>query len=96
MNNIHIDQSKTTTIEIPAPGILNINKLQAGYGGIFYYEEKEWKKIYELAANSGTEVIALQPGTYKILYRYKTAKKTTETIERNITITSGGNVSERL
>ncbi len=96
MNNIRIDQSKTTSIEIPTPGILNLQKQQSGYGCIFFYEDKEWKKLYELSANSGTETIALQPGTYKILYRYKTAKKTTETIERTITITSGSNVSERL
>ncbi len=96
MNNINIDQSKTTTIEIPVPGIVNLLKQQMGYGSIFYFEDNEWKKLYELSRNSGTETLALQPGTYKILYRYKSAKKTTDTIERNITITSGGTVSERL
>jgi Ca-activated chloride channel family protein len=96
MNNIKIDQSKTTTIEIPVPGILNLMKQQSGFGSVFNYEDNEWKKIYDLAQNGGTETLALQPGTYKILYRYKSAKKTTETIERNITINSGSNISERL
>ncbi len=96
MSNIKVDQSKTTSIEIPVPGILSLMKQQVGYGSVFNYEDNEWKKIYELAQNGGTETLALQPGTYKILYRYKSAKKTTDTIERNITINSGSNISERL
>ena len=44
----------------------------------------------------GIETVALQPGTYKIIYRSKLAKKTSESIEKNIIIMSGGSVSEKL
>jgi len=94
--NVKIDQSKTTTIEIPRPGILNLNKAAGGFGGIFVNENNEWKKIYELSGNMGAETIALQPGNYKIIYRAKTAKKTSETIERNISISSGANTNAAL
>lgn len=96
LKKVRVDQSKTTLIEIPAPGIITLTKQQSGIGSVFYYEDNAWKKIYELSRNTGSETLALQPGTYRILYRYKSAKKTTETIERNITITSGISVSEKL
>jgi Ca-activated chloride channel family protein len=94
--NISIDQSKTTTIEIQRPGILNLNKSTAGFGGIFVIENSQWKKIYDLAETMGTETVALQPGTYKIIYRSKLAKKTSESLEKNVIIISGGSVSEKL
>jgi len=94
--NISIDQSKTTTIEIQRPGILNLNKSTAGFGGIFVIENSRWKKIYDLSETMGTETVALQPGTYKIIYRSKLAKKTSESLEKNVIIISGGSVSEKL
>ena len=94
--NVRIDQSKTTTVEIDVPGILTLYKSQIAYGGIFMFDVNNgWTKIYEFEPTVGNEAIALQPGSYKLIYRTKNARKTTDTVERTIDITSGANVSQK-
>ena len=93
LNNIDIAQSKTTTIEIPTPGVLTIQKSAQGFGGILWLDGTTWKKIYTLNEYGGMETVALQPGTYKIIFRSKMTKKTTDTKEQLITITAGGTAS---
>ena len=94
--NVRIDQSKTTTVEIDVPGIFTLYKSQVAYGGIFMFEPQNgWVQIYEFEPTVGNEAIALQPGTYKLIYRVKNARKTTDTVERTIDITSGSNVSQK-
>ena len=95
LNNIDIAQSKTTTIEIPTPGVLTIQKSAPGYGGILWLDGTVWKKIYTLNEFGGMETVALQPGTYKIIFRSKMTKKTTDTKEQLINITAGGNASAK-
>lgn len=95
LNNIDISQSKTTTIEIPTPGVLSIQKTVPGYGGILWLNGTNWQKIYSLNEFGGNETIALQPGTYKIIFRSKMTKKTTDTKEQLINITAGGTASAK-
>ncbi len=94
--NVDISQSKTTTIEIPTPGILTVMKPAPGFGAIFTIENNELKKLCTLGENGGNETIALQPGTYKVIFKPKFSKRTTDTMEKTFTITSGGNSSIRL
>lgn len=94
--NVDISQSKTTTIEIPTPGILTVMKPAPGFGAVFIIENNELKKLCTLGENGGNETIALQPGTYKVIFKPKFSKRTTDTLEKTFTITSGGNTSIRL
>ncbi len=95
LHNIDIAQSKTTTIEIPTPGVLTIQKSVPGYGGILWLNGTAWQKIFTLSENGGIETIALQPGSYKIVFRAKMSKKTTDTKEQLINITTGGTASAK-
>ena len=96
ISNVDISQSHTTTIQIPAPGLLTVVHSLIGYGAIFIMENGELKKIYQLKENPGSELIALQPGTYRLVYKSKFAKKSTDTIDKTFTITTGQNTSINL
>ena len=93
---ISIDQSKTTTIKVPAPGMVTFNKSYELYGAIFIQDKKALKKIYDLNETSKLETIALQPGKYRLIYRSKFAKTIHTTIEKDIEVVSGGSLSVKL
>lgn len=96
IKNVKIDQSKTTDVQIPAPGILTLNKVFEAYGGIFMMEEKRMKKIYDLRLKDKQETIALQPGKYRLVYRSKNARTIHTTVDKEFEITSGGSLSLKL
>jgi Ca-activated chloride channel family protein len=93
INNVDISQSETTTIQILTPGILTVQKSAPGFGAIFTIDGTMLDKIYSLNENGGSEVVALQPGTYKVVFRPKYARHTTDTVEKTFTISSGGTTS---
>lgn len=89
IDKVDIAQSKTTTIEIPQSGVLNIVKTSEGPGSI--YAEQNNKLIWVCNLNAGLiqETFLLQPGRYRIEYRPKNAKESIYTIERILKIESG-------
>lgn len=96
LKSVKIDQSKTTDVEIPAPGILTINKTFEAYGAIFIVEKDGMNKIYDLKLKDKQETIALQPGKYRIVYRSKLARTVHTTVDKEFEITSGGATSIKL
>lgn len=96
LKNVQVEQSKTTDVQIPAPGILTISKNFEAYGGIFILEEGRMKKIYDLKLKDRQETIALQPGKYMLVYRSKFAKTIHTSVEKQFEVTSGGTLSLRL
>jgi Ca-activated chloride channel family protein len=96
LDNIKVEQGKSTDVLIPAPGILTINKTFEAYGAIFVVEEKKMKKIYDLDIASKQESVALQPGKYRIVYRSKFAKTIHTTVDKEFEITSGGTLALKL
>jgi Ca-activated chloride channel family protein len=96
VRNVKIDQSKTTDVQIPAPGILTINKTFEAYGAIFIVEDKKMKKIYDLRLKDKQETIALQPGKYRLVYRSKFARTIHTTVDKEFEIASAGSLSLKL
>lgn len=96
VKGVKIEQSKTTEVQIPSPGILTMNKTFEAFGGIFIVEEKKMKKIYELHLKDKQETIALQPGKYHIVYRSKAARTIHTTVDKEFEIASGGSLSLKL
>ena len=96
LKGLKIDQSKTTDVQIPAPGIFTINKTFDAYGAIFIVEDNKMKKIYDLRLKDKQETIALQPGKYRIVYRSKAARTIHTTVDKEFEITSGGTLSLKL
>jgi Ca-activated chloride channel family protein len=96
VKGVKIDQSKTTDVQIPAPGIFTMNKNFEAYGAIFVMEENKMKKIYDLRLKDKQETIALQPGKYRLVYRSKYARTIHTTVDKEFEITSGGSLSLKL
>jgi Ca-activated chloride channel family protein len=97
IDDVEVKQSHTTSIEIPLPGIAVINKKTSGYGGIYLEKDNKLEWVYNFRDNaSQRETIVLQPGTYKVVFRSKYAKRTFSTIERTFTVESGKSVNVNL
>ncbi len=96
VKNVKIEQSKTTDVLIPSPGILTINKGFEAYGGIFMMEDGKMKKIYDFRLQDKQETLALQPGKYHLIYRSKYARTIHTTVDKEFEITSGGSLSLKL
>ena len=96
LNDIVVSQSKTTTVQIPQPGIANIVMQNLGYGQLFLNEKNSLKLLYNLNENNYKETLVLQPGNYTIVFRPKNAKESIYTITREFKIDSGGSVQVKL
>lgn len=91
VNDIEINQSKTTTVTIPRPGILNLIKSASGYGSIYVRKsptEEDW--VCNINNTVKNETIILQPGVYKVVFRAQNAKQILYTINKTVEIKSGG------
>ncbi|MBC8047598.1 MAG: VWA domain-containing protein [Fimbriimonadaceae bacterium] len=96
INNVKVEQDKTTTIEIPSPGYCTFIKGADLFGGIYMNVNNEWIEIYEFTHESNKETLALQPGKYKIIYRYKGNKSMSLTKEKEIEILTGTTITLNL
>lgn len=78
IKKVQIEQSKITSIDIAAPGTLNYRFNEITSAQLFVFtENKTWEWVVNLSTINKDGQLQLQPGEYKISYRYK-RKKTTE------------------
>ena len=89
MNGVEIKQSATNQIKIPTSGVLYLKKLGNGFGSVYTDDGKNVEWVYNLNNTLTNEIIYLQPGKYKVVFRYENAKETIQTIERNFEMKSG-------
>ena len=89
LEHVDVSQSKTTTIEIPRPGIVTIITNGPGSGSIFLEEKNELKLLYNLDENATKETVVMQPGNYRIVYRPRASKESIYTIEKKFVVASG-------
>ena len=97
LSNVEINQSKTTTIEIPRPGILTLIKAAQGFGSIYHRtsnKQEEW--VCNLNSKIKNESIILQPGKYRVVYRAQNAKLTIYTVNKTFEIKSGASIALQL
>ncbi len=88
--DISVDQNTTTTIELPQPGRLNVSAFTQQYiADIYQMNRNELVWVARLPSENKLHNIIMQPGKYKIIYRAKTATRSSQTFEREFTITSG-------
>ena len=96
VQDVTIEQDKTTTIEIPAPGYCTFIKGAELFGGIYINVNNTLTEIYEFQHSTMKETIALQPGKYKIIYRYKGNKSMLLTKEKELDILTGTTITLNL
>ncbi len=88
LNNIEILQSTTNTIKVPTSGNVYITKGGIGYGSIFLDDGKKMTWVCNLNTNLQNEIIYLQPGNYKLEFRYENSKQNSNTIEKKFNVSS--------
>lgn len=91
--DVEISQSKTTSIQIPQPGIANILFNGPGYGSLLIEEKNEVKWLYNFAENTQRETLTLLPGKYRVIFRPKAAKETIYTVDKEFILEPGGTVT---
>lgn len=88
--DVGVDQSTTTTMQIPQPGKLILFYQMADfYADIYQMVRNELQWVTKLPADSRKHTITLQPGEYKIIYRSRGATRSNNTFERVFKINSG-------
>lgn len=87
INQNVIEQSKTTAIEIPNAGVLQIKCLESGDGSILLKTHGKLEWVCNLSAQT-LQTFYLQPGNYIGTWRAKTLRGSIYTVEKKFTITS--------
>lgn len=88
--DVQINQSATTKIEIPAPGLVTLNAPTTGHGSLYVEDGNELRWVLNLPDNKRQNTYYLQPGGYRVVYRPQNAKESIYTIEKKFRIESGG------
>jgi Ca-activated chloride channel homolog len=89
LNDVEIKQSSTNTIKIPTSGNVFFSRQNLGNGSVYLDDGKKVVWVCNLNPALQNEIIYLQPGKYKVVFRYQFEKQTTKTIERNFEVKSG-------
>ncbi len=92
LKNIGIHQSKTTTVEIPRPGIVTLLFSAPGYGSVYKLIDNEQEWVCNINEKQDRETILLLPGSYKAVFRPKNASNSYFSITRIFNVKSGSSV----
>ncbi len=90
VEDVAVSQSHTTTVDIPAPGMVIIRMGTHGYGSIYKYESDgsvSW--VYNLPEKKQRESVYLLPGDYKVVFRSNASGRSKYTRERDFEVKSG-------
>ena len=96
LKEVEIKQSSTNTLKIPASGSVYFSKQNMGFGSIYTDDGKTVTWVCNFNNALQNEIIYLQPGKYKVIFRNEFAKETLKTIEQNFEVKSGLPLTVRL
>jgi Ca-activated chloride channel family protein len=89
VNKVGIEQSTTTSIDIPRPGIANFSLSSGGFGSIYEETSDTLKWIFNLDKMQLRQNLIMQPGNYRVVFRPKNSKQSIYTTNKKFTIKSG-------
>ena len=92
---IRVNQSESTNVKIPEPGLVVLSASSSPYGSIFEVSN-ELKWVCDLNTKKGRQALYLLPGKYKVVYRAKNASSSEYTKEKIFKVSSIKTVSLKL
>ena len=92
---VRVNQSESTNIKIPEPGLVILSASSSPFGSIFEVSN-ELKWVCDLNTKKGRQVLYLLPGKYKVVYRAKNASSSEYTKEKTFKVGSVKTVSLKL
>ncbi len=96
LKDIAINQSAATNIQIPGPGILNLTSGIAGFGSLYVIDDNGQQEWILNIGEKIRESMALQPGSYKVVFRAKNAAGSKYTEIKKFTIKTGSTLNLKL
>ncbi len=93
INDVKINQSKSSSITIPENGTLEMSKGE-GPCAIFSIKNGENNWVCNISEEAGNLAYKLQPGKYRIIFRSENSMNTAHTINKEIKISP--NLTERI
>lgn len=95
--NVQIDPNANTVINIPAPGLLNINASVRGIGSLYELNENGQQRwLFNLPEDRTRLTMAVQPGHYQMVFRANSALGSKYTEIKKFSITSGSTTNLKL
>lgn len=89
IKDVKVEQYKVNKVMIPEPGELKVNFDRHPIGSIIHEEGDKQKKVFTLDPYKKNYEILLQPGQYRLVYRYAKDNETKNTVEKQFNIRSG-------
>ena len=86
---IEISHKQTASLEIPAPGVVNINTNVPGHGSLFEVNSEGNQRWLLNLSGETRKAMAIQPGSYKLVFRAENAKGSKFTEVYDFEIKSG-------
>jgi len=86
--NIQVNQSKTTFVDVPEPGIINFAMPSEGYGSVYQIKKYSVEWVCNLN-NKAKETLLLQPGNYLAVYRPAKMQTISSSRTKEFTVKSG-------
>ena len=86
----------TQEITIPPAGEVTIQLKSSGYVAIFVVDGSDWTWVAPLDELQTRQQFSLQPGTYKVIYRPRTAQQTTYSKTQTFTVSPGSSTLVRI
>jgi hypothetical protein len=86
---LEIRQSSVNSVKIPPSGSVLFQKNGMGHGSVYLDDGKAVTWVCNFNPALSAEIIYLQPGRYKAVFRLDFAKETLKTAERNFEVKPG-------
>jgi Ca-activated chloride channel homolog len=96
LKDVEIRQSSVNTIKIPPSGNVLFSRQGLGHGSVYVDDGKKVTWVCNLNPALVNEMIYLQPGRYKVIFRMDFAKETLRTVERNFEVKPGSALTVKL
>jgi len=91
MKGVNIKQNRTMTIDIPAPGQLQLSTGKDMLASIFVIQDNKMVWVKDIDGTRPNQDFPMQPGEYKVVYRIKSETRTIYSKTKDFKITSGVN-----
>jgi Ca-activated chloride channel family protein len=91
-----VEQSRTTSLEIPGAGELKLLTGEAGSGSIYLEEKGDLRWVCNLDNNQTIQNFYLQPGHYRVEFRSRNKKESAYTVEKKFSVETDKSVAVNL
>lgn len=89
IKDVEIKQSSTNFIKIPTSASIQFNKQANGFGSVYLDDGKTVTWVCNFNNSLQSEIIYLQPGKYKAVFRPDYTKESVKTVTKNIDVKAG-------